>query len=232
MDKYKTKGLTAAELFERNRNWAASMVAEDPNFFKALQDQQAPEYLWIGCSDSRVPANELLGMAPGELFVHRNIANVVVHSDLNCLSVLQFAIDVLKVKHIIICGHYGCSGVHAALTDIRVGLADNWLGHVRDVREKHGKYLGNVVGRAATNRLVELNVAEQVMNTAHTTIVRDAWERGQPLTIHSWVYGVHDGLLRDLGITVSSFDEIAPKLERVLSGYLDDGEVREERRGQ
>ena len=225
-------GLTAADLFERNRQWAATMVEQDPGFFSDLASQQAPEYLWIGCSDSRVPANELLGMAPGELFVHRNIANVVVHSDLNCLSVLQFAIDVLKVKHIIICGHYGCSGVHAALTDIRVGLADNWLGHVRDVREKHGKYLGNVSGRAATNRLVELNVAEQVMNTAHTTIVRDAWERGQPLTIHSWVYGVHDGLLRDLGITVSSFDEIAPKLDRVLSGYLDGGEVRDERRGQ
>lgn len=232
MDQNKTKGLSAEELFERNRNWAASMVAEDPQFFKALSEQQAPEYLWIGCSDSRVPANELLGMAPGELFVHRNIANVVVHSDLNCLSVLQFAIDVLKVKHIIICGHYGCSGVHAALTDIRVGLADNWLGHVRDVREKRGQYLGNVSGRAATNRLVELNVAEQVINTAQTTIVRDAWERGQPLTIHSWVYGVHDGLLRDLGITVSSFDEIAPKLDRVLNGYLENGQAREERRGQ
>ncbi|WP_312512976.1 carbonate dehydratase [Massilia sp.] len=232
MDQNKTKGLSAEDLFERNRNWAASMVSEDPNFFKALSEQQAPEYLWIGCSDSRVPANELLGMAPGELFVHRNIANVVVHSDLNCLSVLQFAIDVLKVKHIIICGHYGCSGVHAALTDIRVGLADNWLGHVRDVREKRGQYLGNVSGRAATNRLVELNVAEQVINTAQTTIVRDAWERGQPLTIHSWVYGVHDGLLRDLGITVSSFDEIAPKLDRVLNGYLENGQVREERRGQ
>ncbi|OON60421.1 carbonate dehydratase [Massilia sp. KIM] len=215
----KTTGLTADELFERNRNWAASMVEKDPNFFKALSEQQAPEYLWIGCSDSRVPANELLGMAPGELFVHRNIANVVVHSDLNCLSVLQFAIDVLKVKHIIICGHYGCSGVHAALTDGRVGLADNWLGHVRDVREKHGKYLGAVTGRAATNRLVELNVAQQVINVAQTTIVRDAWERGQPLTIHSWVYGVHDGLLRDLGITVKSFEEIEPKLQHVLEGY-------------
>lgn len=217
----KTTGLTADDLFARNRTWAASMVAKDPNFFKALSEQQAPEYLWIGCSDSRVPANELLGMAPGELFVHRNIANVVVHSDLNCLSVLQFAIDVLKVKHVIICGHYGCSGVHAALTDGRVGLADNWLGHVRDVREKHGKYLGAVTGRAATNRLVELNVAEQVINVAQTTIVRDAWERGQPLTIHSWVYGVHDGLLRDLGITVSSHEEIAPKLARVLQGYVE-----------
>ncbi len=214
-------GLTAADLFARNREWAAEMVKEDPDFFNDLASQQAPEYLWIGCSDSRVPANELLGMAPGELFVHRNIANVVVHSDLNSLSVLQFAIDVLKVKHIIICGHYGCSGVHAALTNTRVGLADNWLGHVRDVRDKHGQYLGNVAGKAASDRLVELNVAEQVINVAQTTIVRDAWERGQPLTIHSWVYGVHDGLLRDLGITVSSFAEIAPKLEVVLQGYLE-----------
>jgi carbonic anhydrase len=216
-------GLTAEELFERNRNWAASMVEKNPNFFKALAAQQSPEYLWIGCSDSRVPANELLGMAPGELFVHRNIANVVVHSDLNCLTVLQFAIDVLKVKHIIICGHYGCSGVHAALTNRRLGLADNWLRHVRDVYDKHEKYLGNVAGTAATNRLVELNVAEQVINVAQTTIVRDAWERGQPLTIHSWVYGVHDGLLRDLGITVSSREEIEPKLQVVLQGYLESG---------
>jgi carbonic anhydrase len=160
-------------------------------------------------------------MAPGELFVHRNIANVIVHSDLNALTVLQFAVDVLKVKHIILCGHYGCSGVGAALNNTRVGLADNWLGHVRDVRDKHGKYLGNVAGKAATDRLVELNVAEQVINIAQTTVVRDAWERGQELTIHSWVYGVHDGLLRDLGITVSSHEEIAPKLQVVLQGYLD-----------
>jgi len=219
-------GLTAADLFERNRKWAAAMVEEDPSFFSDLASQQAPEYLWIGCSDSRVPANELLGMAPGELFVHRNIANVVSHSDLNCLTVLQFAVDVLKVKHIILCGHYGCSGVGAALTNTRVGLADNWLGHVRDVREKHGRYLGNVVGLAATNRLVELNVAEQVINIAQTTVVRDAWARGQDLTIHSWVYGVHDGLLRDLGITVSSYEEIQPKLQVVLEGY-GDGERRQ-----
>jgi len=214
-------GLTAADLFDRNRKWAAAMVEEDPSFFTDLASQQAPEYLWIGCSDSRVPANELLGMAPGELFVHRNIANVVSHSDLNCLTVLQFAVDVLKVKHIILCGHYGCSGVGAALNNTRVGLADNWLGHVRDVREKHGRYLGNVAGLAATNRLVELNVAEQVINIAQTTVVRDAWARGQELTIHSWVYGVHDGLLRDLGITVSSFEEIQPKLQVVLEGYGD-----------
>ena len=216
-------GLTAADLFERNRKWAAAMVEEDPNFFSDLASQQAPEYLWIGCSDSRVPANELLGMAPGELFVHRNIANVVSHSDLNALTVLQFAVDVLKVKHIILCGHYGCSGVGAALNNTRVGLADNWLGHVRDVREKHGRYLGNVAGVAATNRLVELNVAEQVINIAQTTVVRDAWARGQDVTIHSWVYGVHDGLLRDLGITVSSYEEIQPKLERVLDGYREGG---------
>jgi carbonic anhydrase len=219
-------GLTAADLFKRNREWAAAMVEQDPGFFKDLASQQAPEYLWIGCSDSRVPANELLGMAPGELFVHRNIANVIVHSDLNALTVLQFAVDVLKVKHIILCGHYGCSGVGAALNNTRVGLADNWLGHVRDVRDKHGQYLGNVSGIAATNRLVELNVAEQVINIAQTTVVRDAWERGQELTIHSWVYGVHDGLLRDLGITVSSHAEIAPKLEVVLKGYLEDAPAR------
>ena len=214
-------GLTAADLFERNRKWAAEMVQEDPDFFNDLASQQSPEYLWIGCSDSRVPANELVGMAPGELFVHRNIANVVVHSDLNALAVLQFAVDVLKVKHIILCGHYGCSGVGAALNNTRVGLADNWLGHVRDVREKHGKYLGKVAGTAATNRLVELNVAEQIINIAQTTVVRDAWERGQPLTLHSWVYGVHDGLLRDLGITVSSYAEIQPKLDLILQRYLE-----------
>jgi carbonic anhydrase len=214
-------GLTAADLFARNREWAAEMVQEDPGFFKDLASQQSPEYLWIGCSDSRVPANELVGMAPGELFVHRNIANVVVHSDLNALAVLQFAVDVLKVKHIILCGHYGCSGVGAALNNVRVGLADNWLGHVRDVREKHGKYLGKVSGVAATNRLVELNVAEQIINIAQTTIVRDAWERGQDLTIHSWVYGVHDGLLRDLGMTVSSQAEIQPKLQAVLQRYVE-----------
>jgi carbonic anhydrase len=221
-----SKGLTAEELFERNRNWAASMVEKDPKFFKRLAAQQSPEYLWIGCSDSRVPANELLGMAPGELFVHRNIANVVVHSDLNCLTVLQFAIDVLKVKHIIICGHYGCSGVHAALTNLRVGLADNWLRHVQDVGNKHERYLGHVADVGArANRLVELNVAEQVINVAQTTVVRDAWERGQPLTIHSWVYGLQDGLLRDLGLTVSSHEEIAPKMAARLQAYLDGEKV-------
>ena len=208
------------ELFKRNREWSAAMIAQDANFFKSLANQQSPEYLWIGCSDSRVPANELLGMAPGELFVHRNIANVVVHSDLNCLSVLQFAIDVLKVKHVIICGHYGCSGVHAAMINTRVGLADNWLRHVQDVDQKHGRYLGNVLPtKERADRLVELNVTEQVVNTAQTTIVQDAWERGQPLTIHGWVYGLHDGLLRDLGMSVSGADDLAPKVAARLSTY-------------
>ena len=209
-------------LFKRNRDWAASMVAKDPEFFKSLAAQQTPEYLWIGCSDSRVPANELLGLAPGELFVHRNIANVVVHSDLNCLTVLQFAIDVLKVKHIIVCGHYGCSGVHAAMINRRVGLADNWLRHVQDVHQKHERYLGDVLpSKERADRLCELNVIEQVVNTAQTTIVQDAWERGQPLTIHGWVYGLQDGLLRDLGMSVSHAEDLAPRSKARLLAYED-----------
>ncbi|MES2758259.1 MAG: carbonate dehydratase [Pseudomonadota bacterium] len=213
-------GLTTDELFQRNKDWAAARVAEDPTYFKSLAAQQTPEYLWIGCSDSRVPANELLGLAPGELFVHRNIANVVVHSDLNCLTVLQFAIDVLKVKHIIVCGHYGCSGVHAAMTGRRVGLADNWLRHVQDVHQKHEKYLGEVLPeRDRANRLCELNVTEQVINVAQTTVVRDAWERGQDLSVHGWVYGLHDGLLRDLGMTVSQIEDLAPKFDARLATY-------------
>ncbi|HEY0490696.1 MAG TPA: carbonate dehydratase [Telluria sp.] len=219
-DDKKNHGLTTDELFERNRTWAASMVAKDAEFFSNLAAQQTPEYLWIGCSDSRVPANELLGMAPGELFVHRNIANVVVHSDLNCLSVLQFAIDVLKVKHIIICGHYGCSGVHAAMVNRRVGLADNWLRHVQDVNQKHEKYLGEVLPtRERSDRLVELNVVEQVVNVAQTTIVQDAWERGQPLTIHGWVYGLQDGLLRNLGMNVSGAEELSPAFKSLMQTY-------------
>jgi carbonic anhydrase len=207
-------------LFTRNQDWAAARVAENPEFFTSLLNQQSPQYLWIGCSDSRVPANELLGLAPGELFVHRNIANVVVHSDLNCLSVLQFAIDVLKVKHIIICGHYGCSGVHAAMVNRRIGLADNWLRHVQDVSQKHEKYLGESLALGArANRLVELNVTEQVVNTAQTTVVQDAWERGQELTVHGWVYGLHDGLLRDLGMSVGGPDQLAPKLVARLDEY-------------
>ena len=209
-----------AGLLESNRKWADSMVAQEANFFKKLESQQSPEYLWIGCSDSRVPANELLGLAPGELFVHRNIANVVVHSDLNCLSVLQFAIDVLKVKHVMIVGHYGCSGVHAAMTGRRIGLADNWLRHVQDVHQKHERYLGDVLtNRQRQDRLCELNVTEQVVNVCQTTIVQDAWERGQPVSVHGWVYGLKDGLLRDLGMTVGGADELAPRLAQSLGAY-------------
>ncbi|MBS0308802.1 MAG: carbonate dehydratase [Proteobacteria bacterium] len=209
-------------LFHNNRAWAESLVQRDPEFFKKLESQQSPEYLWIGCSDSRVPANEIVDLLPGELFVHRNIANVVVHTDLNCLSVLQFAIDVLGVKHVIVCGHYGCSGVHAAMVGRRVGLADNWLRHVQDVHQKHERYLGDVLPtKEKTDRLCELNVIEQVINVCHTTIVRDAWERGQQLTIHSWIYGLKDGLLSDLGVTVSGPEELAERLEASFARYED-----------
>lgn len=209
-------------LFDNNRSWAASMVSEDGDFFKKLAAQQSPEYLWIGCADSRVPANEIVGLLPGELFVHRNVANVVVHTDLNCLSVLQFAIDVLGVKHVIVCGHYGCSGVHTALARRRIGLADNWLRHVQDVHQKHERYLGEMLPtKVKQDRLCELNVLEQVINVCQTTIVRDAWERGQQLTIHSWIYGLQDGLLSDLGLTVSSAEELAEKLPASLARYED-----------
>lgn len=193
-----------AELFARNRAWAERMLAADPDFFRSLARQQAPQFLWIGCSDSRVPANQITGLAPGEVFVHRNIANVVVHSDLNCLSVLQFAVDLLKVRHVIVCGHYGCSGVAAALHRRSVGLADNWLRHVEDVRERHAAELEAIADAAARERrLVELNVREQVRHVCESTVVRDAWGRGQPLSVHGWVYGIEDGLLRDLGCTAS-----------------------------
>ena len=209
-----------AHLFQNNRAWADSIIATNPDFFKKLAVQQAPEYLWIGCADSRVPANELMGLLPGDVFVHRNIANVIVHSDLNCLSVLQFAIDVLKVKHINVCGHYGCSGVHAALTRRRIGLADNWLRHVQDVHQKHERYLGEVLSdRARVDRLCELNVIEQVANVCQTTIVQDAWERGQPISVHSWIYGVHDRLLRDLGLTVDNAEDLQAKLQASLAHY-------------
>ncbi|MFC5476403.1 carbonate dehydratase [Paraherbaspirillum soli] len=214
--------LTREQLFQSNREWAAEIIAREPEFFKTLAAQQTPEYFWIGCSDSRVPANELLGLLPGELFVHRNIANVVAHSDLNCLSVLQFAVDVLKVKHVFVVGHYGCSGVHAALTKRRVGLADNWLRHVEDVHQKHERYLGEALPENVRHdRLCELNSMEQVGNICRTTIVQDAWERGQQLTIHSWVYGLQDGLLRDLGVTVSCMEDLAKGMADSLKRYED-----------
>ena len=194
-----------AQLLENNRAWAADKVARDAGFFAGLAERQSPEYVWIGCSDSRVPANQIVGLAPGEVFVHRNVANVVVHTDLNCLSVLQYAIDVLGVRHVIVCGHYGCGGVRAALDGSRHGLADNWLRHVMDVGEKHESELAALSDddeRFA--RLCELNVVEQVVNVCRTTIVEDAWARGQDLTVHGVIYGLEDGLLRDLGVSASA----------------------------
>jgi len=199
-------------LFAQNRAWADAIRTRDPEFFLKLSRQQSPEYLWIGCSDSRVPANEIVNLLPGELFVHRNVANVVVHTDLNCLSVMQFAVDVLKVKHIIVCGHYGCSGVRAALRGDRIGLADNWLRHVQDVSEKHKDCIHAKHGdERRTDLLCELNVIEQVGNVCHTSIARDAWQRGQPLTVHSWIYGLQDGLIRNLGMSISSAKDLEPQ---------------------
>ncbi|GAA5075056.1 carbonate dehydratase [Lysobacter panacisoli] len=196
------------DLLKNNREWSERINREDPEFFQRLSKQQAPEYLWIGCSDSRVPANQVIDMAPGEVFVHRNIANVVVHTDLNCLSVIQFAVDVLKVKHILVVGHYGCGGVHAALHGTRVGLADNWLRHVSDVAEKHDGCLAHAQNGERHDRLCELNVIEQVQNVCLTTIVRDAWTRGQELTVHGWVYSLRNGLVHDMGIDVSAHDQL------------------------
>jgi carbonic anhydrase len=194
-----------AELFANNRAWAADQVARDPGFFAKLAERQSPEYLWIGCSDSRVPANQIVGLAPGEVFVHRNVANLVVHTDLNCLSVLQYAIDVLGVRHVIVCGHYGCGGVRAARDGSRHGIVDNWLRYVIDVAEKHADELAQLADdERRFDRLCELNVAEQVANVCETTIVEDAWARGQDLTVHGLVYGLEDGLLRELGVSRAS----------------------------
>ena len=201
---------TLSHLFENNRAWSERIRRSDPDFFARLSRQQKPKYLWIGCADSRVPANEIVGLLPGELFVHRNIANVVVHSDLNCLSAMQFAVEVLRVEHIIVCGHYGCSGVSAALQDHRVGLADNWLRHVGDVAQKHAPQLDAIELETLRHaRLCELNVIEQVGDVCQTTVVRDAWDRGQELAVHGWVYGLTDGLVRDLGTTAANSNEVA-----------------------
>lgn len=203
-------------LFDNNRAWAAGMRAENPEFFTQLAALQSPEYLWIGCSDSRVPANEITGLLPGQIFVHRNIANVVVHTDLNCLSVIQFAVDVLKVKHIIVCGHYGCGGVHAALHNQKLGLADNWLRHIQDVCQRHVQLIESSDDTKRWDLLCELNVIEQVVNVAQTTIVRDAWERGQELTVHGWIYGLEDGLLSDLNMCVSEHESLVSQLNNAL----------------
>ena len=207
-----------AQLFENNDAWVTRKLSEDPEYFSRLAHQQTPEYLWIGCSDSRVPANQIIGLPPGEVFVHRNIANVVVHTDLNCLSVIQFAVDLLKVKHIMVVGHYGCSGVAAALHGTRVGLADNWLHHVQDVRAKHAALLEEwPIGEARHRRLVELNTIEQVVNVCRTTIINDAWARGQELAVHGWAYGIHDGRVRDLGMTIHNPDMLAATYEHCVA---------------
>jgi carbonic anhydrase len=194
-------------LFANNRDWADRMVEQDPEFFQRLSRQQAPEYLWIGCSDSRVPANQIIGLLPGEVFVHRNVANLVIHTDLNCLSVLQYAVEVLQVKHIIVCGHYGCGGVRAAMQNQELGLIDNWLRNIKDIYSKHQEELEALDENRRVDRLCELNVIEQVHNVAHTTIVQKAWKRGQHLAVHGWVYGLTDGLIKDLNVEVASVNE-------------------------
>lgn len=204
-------------LIDNNRKWALSMTQLDSFFFQRLVNQHTPEYLWIGCSDSRVPANEIVGLLPGELFVHRNVANVVIHTDLNCLSVVQYAVEVLKVKHIIVCGHYGCGGIEAALENKKLGLIDNWLRHVQDVQQKHQQRLAEELSeKDLSDTLCELHVIEQAVNVCRTTIVREAWERGQDLTVHGWVYSLQDGLVRDLGISVADAELLGSIYETAL----------------
>lgn len=209
--------MSLPDIFDNNRRWAKQIRERNPDFFTALSAQQSPKYLWIGCSDSRVPANEIVGLMPGELFVHRNVANVVVHTDLNCLSVIQYAVDVLKVQHVIVCGHYGCGGIRAAYARLSLGLIDNWLRHVQDVRERH-EHLIDPSGTedSGVDRLCELNVVAQVRNVCYATIVQDAWRRGQSLAVHGWIYDVHDGLLRDLRCTATTIDEVETAFARGL----------------
>ena len=202
-------------LLENNRRWADAVRKRTPDFFEQLAKQQTPQYLWIGCADSRVPANEIVGLLPGELFVHRNVANVVVHTDLNCLSVLQYAVDVLKVRHVIVTGHYGCGGVRAALENVKLGLIDNWLRHIQDVQHRYTATLASLEGEAAVDRLCELNVVEQVLNVGRTTVVQDAWARGQELAVHGWIYGLQDGLVRDLSTGIDSADDLAGLVKRL-----------------
>ena len=216
-------------LLEKNKSWADSIKAQDPQFFHRLSNQQAPEYLWIGCADSRVPANQIVDLMPGELFVHRNVANVVVHTDFNCLSVLQFAIDVLKVKHVLVVGHYGCGGVRASLLDEGFGLISNWLRHVQDVRDKHRSVLDGIASEQdRVDRLCELNVVEQVGHVCQNNIVQEAWRRGQPLTVHGFVYDVADGILRDMGLSVASEED----RERVRQNSIDELVQRPVRSGR
>ena len=205
-------------LFDKNRQWSEGLRRDDPEFFQRLSRLQEPEYLWIGCSDSRVPANQIAGLLPGEVFVHRNVANQVVHSDLNCLSVLQFGADALRVKHILVVGHYGCGGVKAAHLNLRLGLVDNWLRHIQDVKQKHAAQLAPLADdKALVDRLCELNVIEQVLNVCQTTVVQEAWNRGQELTIHGWIFGLDDGLVRDLGISIDAAAAVQATYEQALA---------------
>jgi carbonic anhydrase len=208
-------------LLDRNKEWAEGIKASDPDFFQALAKQQSPTFLWIGCSDSRVPATQLVGMVPGELFVHRNVANVVVHTDFNCLSVMQYAVDVLKVDHIIVCGHHGCGGVKAAMDNPQLGLIDNWLRHVQDVLHEHQDLLANIEDEEKRlDRLCELNVIEQVLNVGRTTIVQGAWQRGQELVVHGWIYGLQDGLLRDLGVSIDNAQGLAAAYRGAITNTI------------
>ena len=209
------------DLFTHNRAWAAQMERERPGFFTGLVKQQRPKYMWIGCSDSRVPANQITGLEPGEVFVHRNVANIVVHSDLNALSAIQFAVDMLKVEHIMVVGHYGCGGVLAALNGERIGLADNWIRHIQDVRDRHRPLLDSLSDAKRADALVDLNVIEQVVNVCVSTVMVDAWAKGQNVTIHGWAFGVHDGLLQDLHMSVSSTDAIEPSYRAALQGVAE-----------
>jgi carbonic anhydrase len=209
---------TLSDLFENNRRWAERMIRQDPGFFNRLARQQAPRYFWIGCADSRVPANEIVGLAPGELFVHRNVANLFVHSDLNCLSVLQYAVDVLHVEHVIVCGHYGCGGIEAAWKKTQLGLIDNWLRHVQDVAEQHAEtFTRGLTETQATCRLAELNVLQQVANVCRTTVVSEAWRRGERLAVHGWIYAIEDGRLRDLGLSVEAEGRLAAEYVRAIA---------------
>jgi carbonic anhydrase len=208
-------------LLEQNRAWAENIKASDPDFFPTLAKQQTPRYLWIGCSDSRVPATQLVGMVPGEMFVHRNVANVVDHTDFNCLSVMQYAVDVLKVDHIIVCGHHSCGGVKAAMDNLQLGLIDNWLRHVQDVLHEHEELLAKVSDEnERLDRLCELNVIEQVLNVGRTTIVQSAWQRGQELVVHGWIYGLENGLLRDLGVSIDNAEGLADVYRRAIRNAI------------
>lgn len=208
-------------LLDQNRAWAEGIKASDPDFFQTLAKQQSPRFLWIGCSDSRVPATQLIGLAPGEMFVHRNVANVVVHTDFNCLSVMQYAVDVLKVEHIIVCGHHGCGGIKAAMDNLQLGLIDNWLRHVQDVVHEHEELLADVKDeKERLDRLCELNVIEQVLNAGRTTIVQSAWQRGQEVAVHGWIYDLKDGLLRDLGISIDNAQGLASAYRGAISNAI------------